>query len=39
PISIIIPCHRVIGSNKSLTGYAGGIEKKLWLLNHEKAKI
>lgn len=39
PISIIIPCHRVIGSNKSLTGYAGSIEKKLWLLNHEKAKI
>lgn len=36
PISIIIPCHRVVGSNKSLTGYAGGIEKKLWLLNHEQ---
>lgn len=35
PISIIVPCHRVIGSNGSLTGYAGGIERKLWLLKHE----
>ncbi|MCI8280833.1 MAG: methylated-DNA--[protein]-cysteine S-methyltransferase [Lachnospiraceae bacterium] len=35
PISIIIPCHRVIGTNGSLTGYAGGIEKKRWLLEHE----
>lgn len=39
PISIIIPCHRVIGSSGSLTGYAGGIERKLWLLNHEGAEI
>jgi methylated-DNA-[protein]-cysteine S-methyltransferase len=39
PISIIIPCHRVIGRNGSLTGYAGGIERKLWLLNHEGAEI
>jgi methylated-DNA-[protein]-cysteine S-methyltransferase len=38
PISIIIPCHRVIGSNGKLTGYAGGIKLKEWLLNHE-AKI
>ncbi|WP_205859115.1 methylated-DNA--[protein]-cysteine S-methyltransferase [Pleionea sediminis] len=37
PISIIIPCHRVIGSNGKLTGYAGGLERKEWLLNHEKA--
>ena len=36
PISIIIPCHRVIGSNNKLTGYAGGIDKKLHLLNLEK---
>lgn len=36
PISIIIPCHRVIGSNKSLVGYAGGIARKQWLLEHEK---
>ena len=36
-ISIIIPCHRVIGSDKSLTGYAGGISRKQWLLSHEKS--
>jgi methylated-DNA-[protein]-cysteine S-methyltransferase len=35
PISIIIPCHRVIGSDGSLTGYAGGLHRKKWLLNHE----
>ena len=35
PISIIIPCHRVIGSNQSLTGYAGGLWRKKWLLAHE----
>ncbi|MBS1700077.1 MAG: methylated-DNA--[protein]-cysteine S-methyltransferase [Armatimonadetes bacterium] len=35
PISIIIPCHRVIGANGHLTGYGGGIEKKRWLLDHE----
>lgn len=35
PISIIVPCHRVIGSDGRLTGYAGGIYKKEWLLNHE----
>ncbi|WNY28795.1 Methylated-DNA--protein-cysteine methyltransferase [Methanimicrococcus stummii] len=35
PISIIIPCHRVVGSNGSLTGYAGGIAKKIELLEHE----
>ncbi len=37
PISIIIPCHRVVGTNGSLTGYAGGLEKKKWLLTHEGA--
>ncbi len=37
-IAIIIPCHRVIGSNKELTGYAGGLWRKKWLLEHE-AKI
>ena len=36
PISIIIPCHRVVGSNGDLTGYAAGIEKKNFLLKHEK---
>ncbi|MDN3723217.1 methylated-DNA--[protein]-cysteine S-methyltransferase [Aequorivita sp. SDUM287046] len=35
PISIIIPCHRVIGSDGSPTGYAGGIHRKKWLLEHE----
>lgn len=37
PISIIVPCHRVIGSNNSLTGYAGGLDKKEYLLKLEKA--
>ncbi|WP_370175725.1 methylated-DNA--[protein]-cysteine S-methyltransferase [Leeuwenhoekiella palythoae] len=35
PIAIIIPCHRVIGSDQSMTGYAGGIWRKKWLLAHE----
>ena len=35
PIWIIIPCHRVIGSDGSLTGYAGGLQRKQWLLEHE----
>ncbi|SDS46419.1 methylated-DNA--[protein]-cysteine S-methyltransferase [Winogradskyella sediminis] len=35
PLWIIIPCHRVIGSDGSLTGYAGGLYRKQWLLNHE----
>jgi methylated-DNA-[protein]-cysteine S-methyltransferase len=36
PVSIIVPCHRVIGANGSLTGYGGGIERKSWLLDHER---
>lgn len=36
PIAIIIPCHRVIGSNGDLVGYAGGLENKKWLLDHEQ---
>lgn len=39
PISIIIPCHRVVGTNGSLTGYAGGIERKKQLLIHEKVAL
>lgn len=35
PISVVVPCHRVIGSNGTLTGYAGGVERKKWLLMHE----
>jgi methylated-DNA-[protein]-cysteine S-methyltransferase len=35
PIPIIIPCHRIIGTNGKLTGYAGGLDKKKWLLQHE----
>jgi methylated-DNA-[protein]-cysteine S-methyltransferase len=35
PLSIVVPCHRVIGSNGSLAGYAGGLERKIWLLKHE----
>ena len=35
PIPIIIPCHRIIGLNGKLTGYAGGLDRKKWLLNHE----
>lgn len=35
-INIIVPCHRIIGANGSLTGYGGGIERKQWLLEHER---
>lgn len=35
PVSIIVPCHRVIGQNGSLTGYGGGLKAKSWLLDHE----
>lgn len=35
-IAIIVPCHRVVGSNGSLTGYGGGLERKRWLLEHEQ---
>lgn len=39
PIAIIVPCHRVIGKNGAMRGYAGGIERKVWLLKHEGALI
>ncbi len=39
PISIIIPCHRVVGASGSLTGFAGGIDKKIYLLRHEGANM
>ena len=35
PMTIVLPCHRIIGSDGSLTGYASGVERKAWLLNHE----
>ena len=39
PISIVIPCHRVVGIKGQLTGYAGGLENKIWLLRHEGQQI
>ena len=38
PISIIIPCHRVVGSDGGLTGYGGGLKRKQWLLRHERGE-
>lgn len=39
PVSIVVPCHRVIGSNGALTGYGGGLARKRWLLDHESRNI
>jgi methylated-DNA-[protein]-cysteine S-methyltransferase len=39
PISIIVPCHRVVGSTGNLTGYGGGLERKQRLLDHERADV
>ncbi len=39
PVGIIVPCHRVIGASSALTGYAGGLERKQWLLRHEGALL
>lgn len=39
PVGLIVPCHRVIGANGTLTGYAGGLERKRWLLQHEGASV
>lgn len=36
PVAIIIPCHRIVGANGSLTGYGGGLDRKRWLLAHER---
>ncbi len=38
PLSIIVPCHRVVGASGTLTGYAGGLDRKRWLLEHEAAR-
>jgi methylated-DNA-[protein]-cysteine S-methyltransferase len=39
PISIVVPCHRVVGSNGALTGFAGGTDVKAWLLEHERRQL
>jgi methylated-DNA-[protein]-cysteine S-methyltransferase len=39
PVGIVVPCHRVIGANGKLTGYGGGIERKRWLLAHERVHV
>jgi methylated-DNA-[protein]-cysteine S-methyltransferase len=39
PIGVVVPCHRVIGANGTLTGYGGGLNRKSWLLTHEGAKF
>ena len=39
PIAVVVPCHRVIGASGHLTGYAGGVERKAWLLRHEGAAV
>ena len=38
PISVVVPCHRVIGASGDLTGYGGGLDRKRWLLAHESAR-
>jgi len=39
PISIVIPCHRIVGSSGALTGYGGGLDRKVWLLRHEGVRL
>src|SRR5690606_26543840 len=39
PIVIVVPCHRVVGANGTLTGYGGGLQRKRWLLEHETASL
>ncbi len=39
PIAIVVPCHRVIGADMSLTGFGGGLDRKRWLLSHERARF
>ena len=39
PVAIVVPCHRVIGANGTLTGYGGGLDRKRWLLEHERRHV
>ena len=39
PIAVVVPCHRIIGTNGTLTGYGGGLERKQWLLRHERGRL
>jgi O-6-methylguanine DNA methyltransferase len=39
PIALIIPCHRIVGADGALVGYAGGVERKRWLLGHERTAL
>ena len=39
PLAVVVPCHRVIGANGSLTGFGGGLERKRWLLEHERSVL
>jgi len=39
PVSVVVPCHRVVGSGGSLTGYGGGLERKKWLLDLEAGRL
>lgn len=39
PVAVIVPCHRIIGSNGTLTGYGGGLKRKEWLLRHEGMRL
>jgi methylated-DNA-[protein]-cysteine S-methyltransferase len=39
PVAIIVPCHRVVGSNGALVGFGGGVDRKAWLLDHERAVL
>ena len=39
PVAIVVPCHRIVGSDGTLTGYGGGLERKEWLLRHERGSL